>query len=238
MEWNEFEKKTFCLGEYEATVVFPEKGKNNGKWALKAEYFGAFPQVETELLNQGYHVAYVKNKTRWHMPEDTEAKAQLAEYMHKQLGLSKKCVVVGMSCGGLHGIYFAAAYPEYVSCMYLDAPVVNLIPCFMKRVCEPSLGRLWEEFTSATGIDEITLYSYRNHPLDKLPKLIKHNIPIILVCGEEDMSCPYEEQGKVLNDIYQENGCIIETIIKKGGHHPHGLEDITPIMKFIERYDK
>jgi len=237
MEWNDFKQKTIWLEGYETIITFPQKGTANGKWALKAEYHRAFPEVQTELLKQGYHVAYVKNKTRWHVPEDTEAKARLAVYMHEELGLNQKCVVIGMSCGGMQGIYFAAAYPQYVSCMFLDAPVINLIPCFLKREGSPDLDDLWEEFSKATGMDEITLYSYRNHPMDRIPDLMEHDIPIVLVCGDEDKNCPYEVHGKILNDLYKANGCTIETILKKGGHHPHGLPDNTPILNFICKYD-
>ena len=34
-----------------------------------------------------------------------------------------------MSCGGMHAVYIAAKYPEYVSLLYLDAPVLNLLSC-------------------------------------------------------------------------------------------------------------
>ena len=36
-----------------------------------------------------------------------------------------------MSCGGLCAINFAAKYPDLVSVLYLDAPVVNLLSCPM-----------------------------------------------------------------------------------------------------------
>ena len=219
----------------EAIIVCPEKGKKNGKWVLKTEYFDAFPAVQNELLKRGYHIAYIPNKTRWHHESDDEAKAKLARYMHSDLGLDKKCAVIGMSCGGLQGIYFAAKYPEYVACMYLDAPVINFLSC------PAGLGKAtdeeWEEFKEHTGMDLTALLSYRNHPLDNIPKLIENNIPIILINGDEDISVPYEENGKTLNDMYKQNNCIIQTIIKKGaGHHPHGLDDNTPIVDFIEKY--
>ena len=216
-------------------VIICHPDKPNGKWALKTEYFDAFPDVQNILLNMGYYIAYIKNKTRWCHPLDTDARAELAKYMHERFGVSKKCVIIGMSCGGMQGIYFASKYPELVSCMYLDAPVVNLLSC------PAGLGNgasLFDEFYSHTGISFSDLLAYRNHPLDHLPNLVKHNIPIILVSGDSDTVVPYDENGKYINDIYNKNNCIIKTIIKKDGdHHPHSLSDNAPVIDFILKYD-
>ena len=234
--WNGFNLKRETLNGRELIIVMPEKGTENGRWVLKTEYFGAFPSAEIELLKKGYHLVHLKNITRWCKEEDTDARAELAEYMKKTYKLSSKCVIVGMSCGGMQGIYFAAKYPQYVSCMYLDAPVVNLLSC------PAGLGKaengLFEEFYEHMNISVSELLSYRNHPLDSIPKLVNNNIPVILVCGDSDRTVPYEENGKLLNDSYIENGCTIQTIIKKDcDHHPHGLEDVSPIIDFIEKYD-
>lgn len=220
----------------EYTIVLPEKGTENGHWVLKTEYFDAFPTVEVELVRRGYHLAHVKNITRWHKPEDTDARAELARYMHENYGVREKCVIVGMSCGGMQGIYFAAKYPQYVSCMYLDAPVVNLLSC--PADLGKAAGGMFEEFEQHTGIGKTELLSYRKHPLDYIPALVGHNIPVILVAGDSDRTVPFDENGILLERAYEAAGCTIKTIIKPNAdHHPHGLEDSTPILEFIEKYD-
>lgn len=232
--WYGFQMKKEIFEGMELISVFPEKP--NGKWALKTEYFSAFPEAEIELVKLGYHLFHIKNTTRWHVPEDTERRAKLAEYVHKKYNLSKKCVVVGMSCGGMQGIYFGAKYPEYVSCMYLDAPVVNLLSC--PAGLGAGTDSMFEEFRNAKNMDLIELLSYRDHPLDYIPELAKRNIPVILIAGDSDTVVPYDENGKLLKDTYEKNGCTIKTIIKKGcDHHPHGLDDNSPIIEFITKYD-
>ena len=227
---------TDTLAGREIKIVFPKEDAKNGKWILKTEYFDAFPAAELALVEKGYHIAHIRNITRWHMWEDTESRAVLAEHMHTKYGLSKKCVIVGMSCGGMQGIYFAAKHPEYVSCMYLDAPVVNLLSC-PGGLCGAN-GSLLEEFKRDKGMGMEELISYREHPLDYIPELVKHNIPIVLVCGDADKSVPYEQNGKLLKEAYEKNGCNIKFIMKKGGHHPHGLEDNAPIVDFVLNWDK
>ncbi|MBR5543566.1 MAG: alpha/beta hydrolase [Oscillospiraceae bacterium] len=233
--WNgfRFEKTTF--EDRELWAVYPDKP--NGRWLLKTEYFGAFPNAEIELVKQGYHLFHISNKTRWHEWDDTDARARFAEFVHKEYGLAKKCVIVGMSCGGMQGIYFAAKYPQYVSCLYLDAPVVNLLSC------PAGMGRatswLMKEFVKMKKMDVIDLMGYREHPLDFVPQLVKNNIPTLLIAGDADFIVPYDENGKYVNDAYVKAGATIETIIKPDcGHHPHGLEDPTPIIEFVKKYDK
>lgn len=233
--WNGFQLKRESFEGRELIIVFPQKA--NGKWAIKTEYFDAFPEVQIELLRQGYHIVHIKNITRWHVWEDTDIRAKVAKYMHTEYKLSKKCVIIGMSCGGMQGIYFASKHPEYVSCMYLDAPVMNYLSC------PAGIGiadnNMFEEFKQAKGIGLSELINLREHPIDFVPDLIKHNIPIILVCGDSDTVVPYIENGKLLQDAYLKNGCTIKTIIKNGcDHHPHSLEDNTPIIEFINKYDK
>ncbi len=233
--WHGFSARVGKMMDREYVIVFPKEGTANGKWALKTEYFGAFPETEIELLNRGYHLCGIKTKTRWCLEEDTEAQAAIARYMHDELGLSQKGVPVGMSCGGMQAIYLGAKHPELVSCMYIDAPVVNFLSC------PAGLGKrkvgLLDEFTKARGMTLIDLLSYRKHPLDYIPKLVEARIPVVLVSGDSDTVVPFDENGELLKKAYEEAGCIIETFIKPGGdHHPHGLHDITPIADFIDKY--
>ena len=232
--WNGYKLEKSEFDGKELITVYPEKP--NGRWVLKTEYFGAFPAVELELLKLGYHIFHVQNETRWHVWADTERRAKLAEYVHNELGLAKKCVIVGMSCGGMQGIYFGAKYPEYVSCMHLDAPVVNLLSC------PGGLGKagddMFAEFEEAKKMSMTDLLAYRDHPLDYIPQLVKNNVPIILIAGDSDTIVPYDENGIYLDNAYRKAGNIIETIIKAGcDHHPHCLEDNTPIIEFIKKYD-
>ena len=69
--------------------------------------------------------------------------------------------------------------------------------------------------------------------------LLNNKLPIMLVYGDSDTVVPYEENGLVLEKYYRENGGIIVSIGKENcGHHPHGLEDNSPIIEFAEKYCK
>ena len=148
-EWNGYRRLDFTVAGREAILIFPNQPRPDGKWLLKTEYFGAFPNFELQMLERGYYLAHIKNITRWCLPEDTDAKAELGDYLMKNYGLAKKCVPVGMSCGGMQAVYYAAKYPDRVGAVYLDAPVMNLLscPCGIGR----NIGNgMYDEFVTAT----------------------------------------------------------------------------------------
>ena len=240
--WNGFEMSRFELSGKKALVVFPKEGTANGKWLLKTEYFGAFPDTEIKLLEKGYHVAHIETKTRWYIEEDNQAKKELCDYMHEKLGLSRRCAIVGMSCGGMQGIYFGAKYPYLVSCMYLDAPGVDFLSVVFglgKTATCRDLPGFQAQYIRDTGRTLVDTISYREHPLDYIPKLVEYGIPAVIVSGDSDTVVCYEENGLLLQKAYEKAGIPHEVYIKKGGdHHPHGLEDNTPIVDFILKYDK
>ncbi|MBQ9112160.1 MAG: alpha/beta hydrolase [Clostridia bacterium] len=233
--WNGYIRLDFMFEDRRALVVCPKTPTEDKRWLFKTEYFGAFPAFELAMLERGYYVAHVNNVTRWCLPEDTDVKARFCDFLIARMGLNKRCVPVGMSCGGMQAVYFGAKYPQYVAALYLDAPVLNLLscPCGVGAATRD----LYAEFVRATGMTVSDLINYRNHPIDHAGELIDAGIPVFLVCGDSDTVVPYVENGKELARIYRERGGVIEEIIKPGcDHHPHGLEDNTPIRLFVEKY--
>ena len=236
--WNGFRRIDFIFEGREAILVFPENPNENKNWLFKTEYFGAFPDLEIEMVKRGWHLAFIKNVTRWCRDEDLDLKARFASYLSREYGLSKKCVPVGMSCGGLIGSKFAAKYPEYVSALYLDAPVMNFMSC--PAGFGIGTNSMLEECLNAMNMTLSELVCYRESPIDKMHLLLENKIPVMLVYGDSDEIVPYSENGAVLEKYYRENGGTIVAIGKAGcGHHPHGLpDDCTPIIEFIEKYGK
>lgn len=239
-EYRGYQRWDFMFEDREAILMLPKKPAPGGKWLYKTEYFSAFPAFELEMLSRGWYVAHMKNITRWVDPADTDARPRFCEFLHEKFGLSKTCIPVGMSCGGMEAVYFAAKYPQYVSALYLDAPVLNLLSCpggFGISKGQKSTADLIEEFTAVTGKTAADLITYRDHPMDHIHELIAARIPTFLVCGDSDMTVPYLENGKVLSDAYKASDVPFFEILKPGcDHHPHCLEDVTPLVEFAEKF--
>lgn len=233
--WNGFKRLDFVFEGRGCILICPDNACEGRKWLYKTEYFDAFPDMEISMLKKGYHLAFMTNTTRMCPESDTDMRPKFCEYLSEQFGLNSKCALVGMSCGGMQAVYFAAKYPQYVACAYLDAPVMNYLSWpFALGIGQNDCS---QEFIDNMGIGLSELINFRNHPIDQKENLLKSGIPIMLISGDSDKTVPFCENGQLLWDYYRANNAQIEVIIKPGGdHHPHGLSDNTPIVKFIQRY--
>ena len=234
--WNGFKRIDFEFQGHAAIIVFPNEANAKRNWMMKMEYFGAFPKFELEMLSQGWHLVYVANDNRWCTWEsDLDRQKAFADYVIETYQLAPQFLPVGMSCGGMISVKFAAKYPQYVRCLYIDAPVMNLLSC------PAGLGvaerTLWPDFHNITGITLQELLSYREHPLDKLPILIQNRIPVALIYGTSDVTVPYKENGLLVQQAYEKTDIPFLCIGKQYcGHHPHGLEDVTPLVEFVTKF--
>lgn len=237
--WQDrFARCDFTFEERRAILIRPDEGMSNGKWLLKTEYFYAFPELEAAMVAEGYHLAYLENRNRWGTDDDLAAKRRFRDFLMRECGLDPRCVLVGMSCGGLHAVKQAARYPEMVSAMYLDAPVLNILSCpfGMGAGCDCD-DSVREEALSALGLTRSQLLAYRDHPLDNLGRLVAARIPALLVCGDADMSVPPEENGLLLKAAYEQAGVPLMFMLKPGcGHHPHGPSDMAKALEFLRAW--
>lgn len=222
--WNGFETKKFIFNGREAILVFPKENANKS-WALKTEYWDAFPEVEAELLKRGFHIAYLKNRSRFATVDDCKAKAELADFLSREYGLSSKCVPIGYSCGGAHAVVFAGLFPEKVQCMYIDAPVLNFCD-YPGRLNDEHCEKVWEdEFVKAyPDITRAKLFDFKNHPINYIPVITENKIPVIMLYGNEDTVVDYSKNGKLMELEYKDNPLL--TVVERTGqgHHPHGGE--------------
>ena len=236
--WNGYRRDCFLFEGKIAYVVKPN-GDSNMKLAIKTEYWNAFPNaIEIPLLKSGFHLCFINNENRWGIDEDIERKVRFVRFVQKHYGLEQRSIPIGMSCGGLIAIKFAAAHPEMVSCLYLDAPVVNYMSCPCGFGIGQALNSTCDEILNALNLSSISeLLAYREMPLDKLPQLIANRTPVALVAGDEDQVVPYCENGILIEKAYKRAGIPCEVYMKSGcDHHPHGLEDPSPVLNFILQY--
>ena len=236
-QWNGYKCEKFDFEGYEAIIVFPSV-KPNGKLAFKTLYFNAFPDVEMKLLDHGFHLAYIKSRTRFGTKDDCDRKGRLICYLAEKYNLSKKCVPIGMSCGGAHAVCFAGHHPELVSCMWIDAPVLNFND-FPGRMDREDFKTVWEkEFQVAyPGIKRYQLMNFPNHPLCHVDTLIENRVPVLMVYGVEDNTVFYNKNGLLMEQAME--GTDLLTVIPVGcrGHHPHGmLEDNSVIVDYILKH--
>lgn len=234
--WNDFKKEDFIFAERKAVIIYPSV-EPCGKMILKTEYLDAFPDFDIAMLKKGYYLINIEHESRWAPDEEIHIMADFVLFCAEKLGTIKKCILEGMSCGGLQAARFAELYPELTAVMYLDAPVLNILSMVGFGECaKDHVESFWREIVAAYGVSRSTIVNFRKSPIDNMQPLIDNKIPVIILYGNSDQIVVYEENGKVLEDYYKENGGVIKVISKSMvGHHPHCLRNPTPIIEFVEK---
>ena len=215
---------------YNAYVTVPDNP--NGKWIWKAEYRTAFDKAEQALIEQGYTHVYYEVRFQY-------GSYKLRRLMHKfhlhvieKFNLQKKCILFGMSVGGLYSFNYALTYPEYVEKVYLDAPALDIYDVYSRFTGENE--QKYDMLLAAYNLTRETIKTFRDRPVDNFKEFFDNKIPVMLVAGDADTVCRPEANYQKMVAYCEENSIPLTVCIKPGcGHHPHSLEDITPILDFV-----
>lgn len=213
---------------FDATVIRPENP--NGEWIWKVEFLYAFDQAEIELVKMGYTRVYYKVSDMYGNYESIRLLHNFYLDLIKRFNLNQKCYLFGFSRGGLYAFNYAITYPENVKKLYLDAPVMDLTTWPFKEYTPKEYGEMLECY----NFNDQTLLTYTDSPVYNLDEFFRLNIPLLLVSGDSDQVVNFEKNSKKIIDYCKEHNIPLEYYIKPGGlHHPHSLDDVTPIINFV-----
>ena len=227
-----------------AIIVFAKKFTPKNKWVWRAEFFDAFPIVDLDLLEQGWALTYIGISDMYGNDESVEIMRQYQEFLVNAFDLEPKATIFGFSRGAFYAVNYTAKYPQNVGCLYLDAPVLDILSWPAGR--GKSFGGQgtpadWEICKKVLGLTEETAADYKGSPKFHIAELAKADIPLILVQGDADIAAPMEENAQLLIDNYEKlGGTKFKVIIMEGkGHHPHSVYDPKPVSDFIKAaYEK
>lgn len=237
-KWMGFSRTDFIVAGRNCLLVEPNNPAPGNPWIWRTEFFGHEPQADSVLLTKGYYVAYIDVQDMYGSPQSIKYMDAFYKYLKKHKKLNKKATLEGFSRGGLFALNWAAKYPKRTACIYLDAPVCDFKNWPGTKGKGPGSIEDWNKMKKSYGFssDEEAL-NYKYNPVDNLKPIAKYKIPILSVCGGKDIIVPVEENSGLVKERYEKLGGKMELIIKKDvGHHPHSLEDPTPIVEFIMRY--
>lgn len=233
-DWNGYAREDFKLDQYDCILVIPSEVYPGAPWVWRAEFFGAFDYVDKELLKRGWHIAYIRISDMYGCPEAIDVMEQFYEYMTKEAGLSKKVDLFGFSRGGLYSVNYAVRNPDTISTLYLDAPVLDVTSWPGGYGSADRCEKEWKECKEVYKLTDETALMFKQNPIDKMDQLLDSKIKIMLVAGAADSDVPYAENGKRLAEYYMGNGGDLRVILKpECAHHPHSLEDPTPVVEYI-----
>ena len=236
-QWHGFQRHRFKFEGKEAWVVEPQKPRGDGAFSWCLMFPDAFTDrcAAPQLLGRGFYHVYLDVGNSFGAPAAVELMSRFQDELQKR-GLAKKAVLIGISRGGLYAHRYAAEHPKRIGVIYGDAPVLDF------RSWPGGFGSGkgsrgdWMELKKLYGFaDDEAAKSYRGNPIDTLEVLAKYKIPLIYVVGDRDDVVPYSENAQLVEQRYSKLQGNVKVIHKpEDGHHPHGLDDPTPIVDFIE----
>ena len=238
-DWNGFAKHDFPFNGTTATVVVPKKPLPGRPWAWRGEFFGAFADADKLLVQNGWHLAYLSVPDLFGSPKAVAAWEKFYAAMTDDYALHPKPGFIGLSRGGLYCMNWAAAHPDKTLAVYLDNAVCDFKSwpggTFKKLGGSPGSPGEWEKMLKAYDFkNDAEAIAYKLNPVDNLAPLAKAKIPLLLVYGDKDRVVPHPENSEKVYDRYKALGGPVERIIKPGfDHHPHGLTDNAPVLKFF-----
>ncbi|MBP3529837.1 MAG: prolyl oligopeptidase family serine peptidase [Thermoguttaceae bacterium] len=241
-QWNGFQCNDFQFQGRAAKLVFPKEAAPGKPWIWRARFFGHEPQFDVAMLNRGYAVAYINSAPLMGSPKSVALWQDFYLYLTKEHGFAKKTNLEGMSRGGLYTVNWAMAYPEQVATIYIDNPVLD----FKSWPGGYGEGKRsdgdWNSVLQSYELTQEEAMKYSLNPIDNTDgqkKMAAAKVGVFLVCGDSDRVVPFPENAKLFKERYEAVGGPVELILKPGNdHHPHSLKDPTPIVEFVEKFNK
>ena len=238
--WNGYDRYDFPVDGKNLMVVVPKQAASGKPWVWHGEFFGHKPAPDIALLGRGFHIVYLSVPNMLGCPDAVGHWNKAYAELTGKFDFAKKVALVGLSRGGLYCYNWAAANPDQVACLYGDAPVCDFKSWPGGKGKGKGSKGDWALVQKVFKFpDEAAALAYKGNPVDNLAPLAKAKVPLLHVFGDADDVVPWEENTGVIAERYKALGGDITLIRKPGiGHHPHGLEDSTPIVEFIAKHAK
>jgi pimeloyl-ACP methyl ester carboxylesterase len=237
-QWNGYTKYDFTVDGKPVLVVAPKQPAPGRPWVWHGEFFGHKPAPDIALLGQGFHIVYMSLPNMLGSPPAVKHWNACYKELTTRYGLNAKPSLVGLSRGGLYVYNWAIANPDKVSSIYGDAPVCDFKSWPGGKGKGKGDPTNWGYVLKLWNFeDEAQALAAKVNPIDNLAPLAKHHVPLLHVYGDADEVVPADENTLIIAERYKAMGGPITLIPKPGvGHHPHGLEDSTPIVQFIAKH--
>jgi pimeloyl-ACP methyl ester carboxylesterase len=230
--FHDFAELDFKLPEdgVACKIVSPKNAASGSPWVWRARFWDHQPAFDIAMLEHGYHLVYCDVVEFWGAPKAVERWNHFYALAQK-IGLGPKPVLEGMSRGGTYIFNWAKANPAKVTAIYGDNPLLDL-RAFPNGT--PEARAMRKQCLESYGITEAQLPDFKGSPIDGLEGLAAAKVPVFLVLGMKDDVVPVAQHADVLEARYKALGGSVTRWEKpEGGHHPHGLHPVTPLVEAV-----
>lgn len=216
-----------------AHIAVPDTVAEGDHWVYQAEFYGhrdAALATARQFVRDGWYTVTLDGIGDTYGCDDTlRVMSEFQQKLVQHFGLNQKCVMMGVSRGGLYSARYALAYPNNVAGLYLDAPVqdirswpgsrelrdAGLVTSDQFRGSGGGSDQYtikgmseWEGCKKAFGLqsNEEALADRTASPIWHYDKLMQSGIPVLLQISKTDICVPYEENGLKMYEAFRDGG--------------------------------
>lgn len=221
--WHHFKKIEFKIDGISAWYVKPGKAVAGNPWIWRAHFPGWHTQMDSILLERGFHVAYINTNNLFGHSSAMMIWDNFYEYLVEKKQFAPKVALEGVSRGGLYVYGWAKRNPSKVSCIYAEAPVCDFASWPAGKEKSKGSANEWKKLLEVYGFTEEQALQYRDQPKDNLEALASFKVPVLHVIGLKDSIVPNEENTFALVNNYTRHGGPATVIpMTKGKHELNG----------------
>ncbi|MEO1982462.1 MAG: alpha/beta hydrolase, partial [Fuerstiella sp.] len=165
-EWHGFDRLHFTIAERAAYVVVPKEAAQGNPWVWRARFPDYHFEMDVELLNHGFHIAYVDVGGMFGNSRAMNIGDQFYSFMTKERGLAARPALEGVSRGGLFVYNWTARHPEHVAGIYCDTPVLDFKSWPAGKGRGIGSAGAWQQCLAAYALTEEQALSFSNNPID------------------------------------------------------------------------
>ena len=241
-DWYGYRRHNIEVAGCKGFIVEPPHPVPGLPWSWCIQWAEAFvPRTPAlQLLERGFHHVFLDVFPTYMNDKGVKILEEfyaLLQSMH----FNKKCALIGMSYGGLFSLRWSAEHPETVGAVYLDAPVCDLAFCAsrLSENCSADIRDFLrteaeKHYIAYNAPDAEALHNHPKNPLNNYQAIADAKIPILAIRSGQDLSVLPTENIDRFAELLTAAGGDIQVIRRDlYGHHPHGLDDPTPLTGFI-----
>ena len=242
VDWYGYRRHNIEVDGCKGFIVEPPHPAPGLPWSWCLQWAEAFvPRTPAlQLLERGFHHVHLDVFSTY-MNDEGVKKLEKFYALLQSLHFHKKAALIGMSYGGLFSLRWAAEHPETVGAIYLDAPVCSLSftaerdwqnsPLDLKDFLLGETAKHYKAYNVNTPEE---LRNHPKSPLNNYQPIAEARIPVLAIRSGQDLSVLPEGNIDIFAERLTAAGGNIQVIRRDlYGHHPHGLDDPTPLTGFI-----
>ncbi|RYY34504.1 MAG: SGNH/GDSL hydrolase family protein [Sphingobacteriaceae bacterium] len=224
-KWQGYDRVDITLNGRKGYYVKPAKPLPGNPWVWRASFPDWHTEIDTDLLNRGFHVAFVQVDDMYGSPSAMMVWDEFYKYLTDSVGLAKRVALEAVSRGGLYALGWAKRNPDKVSCIYAETPVYDFKSWPGGKGKGPGDAGAWKQLKEVYGFTEEQALNYKDNPIDNLEGLASYKVPILNMVGPNDELLPPTENSLLFAPRYVSFGGPVTTFpVTEGpqalqGHH-------------------